>query len=160
MEIDPTVVLDVGVGEGTYSKLLRPLDKHDTNWTAVEVFGPYIDRYGLYDHYNHVHQSDIRYYSWPDTYDLGIAGDVLEHLTKEQARQVVSDLQDHCTNVIISVPVLHLDQGTVNGNPAERHIDHWEYQELLDCLGERPDGRLQASVKGNILAYAWWRWTG
>jgi hypothetical protein len=45
-----------------------------------------------------------------------------------------------------------LDQGDVNGNPFERHVDHWSYQDMREQL-------MPGVVKtwcGDVLGYFWW----
>src|SRR5689334_18537549 len=75
----PATVLDVGPGQGTYADLLRQVTP-SAHWSAVEVFAPYVDTYGLAAKYDRVEVVDIRDFSWPQHFDVVILGDVLEHL--------------------------------------------------------------------------------
>ena len=54
-------------------------------------------------------------------YDLIIFGDVLEHMTVEDAQAVVDYARDRCDNMLIAVPFLY-EQGAKNGNPYEIHL--------------------------------------
>ena len=45
--LKPSTMLDVGCGSGTYAKMFPSVQK-----TGVEIWGPYIDQYGLKDLYN------------------------------------------------------------------------------------------------------------
>jgi hypothetical protein len=130
-------VLDVGAGEGTYLNLLG-LDIGRT-WTAIEAWAPYVYQYRLLDKYNGVVISDIREYSsLIEAHDLVIFGDVLEHMSKADARHLIS--QSFGTTVIC-IPVLHLEQGDVNGNPYEVHRmeNHWTADEMRAMLREVAD---------------------
>lgn len=152
LKIRPSTVVDVGAGEGTYAKLMRP--HHRARWRAIEAWGPYIGEYELRDHYDEVMVADVAYIDriWLKA-DLVIAGDVLEHMQAPIARMVLRRFQDRAENVLVSIPVLHLDQGAVNGNPFERHVDHWTYEAMLDELNPG----VVDTWKGDVLAYYWWK---
>lgn len=151
-QIQPVTVVDVGAGAGTYARLMRPA--HAGHWTAVEAWEPYAGRFDLVDHYDDIRIADARGLA-ADTFavDLVIAGDVLEHMTRDEARQLLATIRAAAANLIVSVPVLHLDQDAVYGNPFERHIDHWSFEQMLDELG---DGVIR-TWRGDVLAYFWWR---
>ncbi|MBQ1163564.1 class I SAM-dependent methyltransferase, partial [Streptomyces sp. A73] len=60
----PDPVCDVGPGEGTYAKLVRPVHK-GVWWTAVEVHKPYVAKYQLRSTktrtmYDEIHVEDVR----------------------------------------------------------------------------------------------------
>lgn len=150
--IRPATVVDIGAGAGAYARLMRPA--HAGHWTAVEAWEPYAGRFDLVDHYNEIRIADARDLG-PDAFaaDLVIAGDVLEHMTHDEARQLLARIRAAAGNLIVSVPILHLDQDAVYGNPFERHIDHWTFEQMLAELG---DG-VTETWHGNVLAYYWWR---
>lgn len=154
LEIQPATVIDIGPGEGTYAKLMRPhLQAH---WIGIEAWGPYIADYQLNRFYDAVHVADARLVDWSwfaAHADLVILGDILEHMTTLHARVLLERLKGFASNLLVSIPVLHLDQGAVNGNPFERHLDQWTYEAMLD--------ELQPGVvdtwRGDVLAYYWWQ---
>ncbi len=74
-------VLDVGPGVGTYSDLIR---HKGYQIDAVEIFRPYIEKYGLIDKYDNVYCDDILRFDISD-YDFIILGDVLEHIPADKA---------------------------------------------------------------------------
>lgn len=152
LQVLPATVVDVGAGAGTYARLMRP--QHPGRWTAVEAWEPYASRFDLVDHYDEIRITDARDLG-PEAFavDLVIAGDVLEHMTHDEARKLLATIQAAAANLIVSIPVLHLDQDAVYGNPFERHIDHWTYEQMLTELG---DG-VARNWRGNVLAYFWWR---
>lgn len=154
-KIAPCTVVDIGAGAGTYAKLMR--DHHvghcAGHWTAVEVWQPYLIEYRLDELYDQVIVADARHLNWL-TYraDLVIAGDVLEHMTRDDAQTLIRRIQQGATNLIVSIPVLHLPQGAIHGNPYERHVDHWHAASMANQLG---DGLVDSWV-GDVLAYFWW----
>lgn len=154
LKIRPETVIDIGPGEGTYARLMRP--HHQAHWIGIEAWGPYIEAYGLGELYNIVHVADARLVDWNwfmTTSELVIIGDVLEHMSALHARVLLDRLKQVADNVLVSIPVLHLDQDAVNGNPFERHVDHWTYEAMLAELG----AGVIDTWKGNVLAYYWWQ---
>jgi len=154
LEIQPKMVVDIGPGEGTYSDLAR---KHtpDATWKAIEAWGPYVTKYGLWQKYDHVVVSDIRHtdlHSVTFAPDLVIIGDVLEHMEKVEARTVLRLLQAWADHVLVSFPVAHHDQAPFEGNWFEIHRDHWSFDEMKRALG----GGIVDSVKGKVLGYFLW----
>lgn len=152
LQIQPGTVVDIGAGAGTYARLMRP--QHPGRWTAVEAWEPYAGRFDLVEHYDEIRITDARDVG-PEAFaaDLVIAGDVLEHMTHDEARKLIATVKAAAANFIVSVPVLHLDQGDVYGNPYERHVDHWTAAAMRAELG---DG-VVAEWIGDVLAYYWWR---
>lgn len=168
-QISPLSVMDIGVGEGTYAKLMRDAPDrvltiggevlrrvHRDRWTAVEAWEPYVDQFGLRNLYDEVIVSDVRRLNWPIfRVDLVIAGDVLEHMPRDDAKQLLKRIRQGAANLIVSVPVLHLPQGAVNGNPYEQHVDHWTATAMRSELEQY--GTVRDQWVGDVLAYFWWQ---
>lgn len=112
-------ILDVGAGAGKHRDLLVEYDEV----YAVEVWEPYVDRYQLMDRYRDVFVGDVRDMQGRDLrhFDLVILGDVLEHLHVADAQRLLGELDFDEQTVIIAVPFQY-EQGEVEGNPFERHI--------------------------------------
>lgn len=108
--------LDVGACNGKWYDLLGDYFIMD----AVEIWPPNIHKYELMKKYRMVFGSDIKFYKYVH-YDLIIFGDVLEHMTVEDAQAVVDYARDRCDNMLIAVPFLY-EQGAKNGNPYEIHL--------------------------------------
>jgi predicted TPR repeat methyltransferase len=126
-------ILDIGAGSGTYIKLLSKIKSFD--WTAVEAWEPYIDQFNLKKQYHTVFNVDIKNFPWNKKYDLVIAGDILEHLSKEDAVKIVNLALDHSKFMLISIPIVHYPQGEINNNPYEIHIkDDWSHKEVLETF--------------------------
>lgn len=105
-------VLDVGPGSGTYARLCDriPMD-------AVEIHAPYLRRFNLGIFYQKVYLGDIRTFDVAN-YDYIILGDVLEHLTFQEARAVLDRIADK--RFLVAVPYT-LPQGEWEGNKYETH---------------------------------------
>ena len=112
-----TTILDVGAGfYGTYRRLL----KEYPNMDAVEVFAPSAEK--INDMYNTVYVEDIKDFNWDGKdYDLIIFGDVIEHLSIEDAQRVLELAKEHCKDLIVAVPFMY-PQEAVNGNKYEEHL--------------------------------------
>ena len=108
--------LDVGACDGKWFDLLG----HYLTMDAVEIFEPNITGHNLEYKYRHVFAGDIAdyHYSW---YDLIIFGDVLEHMTVDNAQRVLEYAKGRCRDLIIGVPFRY-PQDELYGNPWERHI--------------------------------------
>lgn len=126
-------VVDVGAGQGTYSILGRHL-RWDARWIAVEIFEPYVERFLLGEKYDDVIVADIR--DWkPDLDDYVILfGDVLEHLPRQDAIDVLTFHMERATEIMVSLPIIYAPQGEFEGNPHEAHLHHWHWNEMLELL--------------------------
>jgi trans-aconitate methyltransferase len=119
---DITTILDVGPGSGQWFDFLHrwyPFAVFD----AVEIFEPYVERYQLRRRYSTVFVGDVRRWQRHLTYDLVIFGDVLEHMTKPEAIEVVNRLLHRYA--IISVPLGVCPQEPTEENPHEEHVSTW-----------------------------------
>ncbi|MBQ6753613.1 MAG: methyltransferase domain-containing protein [Bacteroidales bacterium] len=109
-------VLDVGAGDGIYSDLLR---QYFAQMDAVEIFKPNIEQYKLEERYDNVYNVDIKDFEY-SFYDIIIFGDVIEHLTTEDAQKVLKKAYSKCNEMIVAVPYVY-KQGVVDGNIYEIH---------------------------------------
>jgi 2-polyprenyl-3-methyl-5-hydroxy-6-metoxy-1,4-benzoquinol methylase len=108
-------VLDVGPGAGTYGMMLNSTHIID----AVEVFEPYIDMFNLRDKYTKVFNGNILSFDL-SPYDYIIMGDVLEHIPKYEAINLVKRINDEGMHCLIAVPYLY-EQGEYMDNIHEVH---------------------------------------
>lgn len=145
----PRLILDIGPGAGAYSELLRPLLPH-TAFHGIEAWEPYIDKYDLLTKYDAITVADIREYQFPRGDYTVILGDVLEHMPEADGRALIATIKAHAKHLLLSVPVLHKEQGATFGNPYERHVRHWHASELNKLMPGCP------SAIGNVLARYWW----
>jgi tetratricopeptide (TPR) repeat protein len=148
--IKPSSILDVGVGNGKIGFIARDLldvmlgeryRKQDwqTRIDGIELFAPYIQ-----DHqkaiYDTIYIGDA--HEIIDTlgnYDLIIAGDVLEHFEKEKAWQFLDKCAVRCNKyIILNLPLGEgWHQPDIYGNPHERHLSVWTYDELVPFVTEK-----------------------
>jgi len=130
-EIQPVTVLDVGPGAGAYGQIARTISSVG-RVDAVEAWEPYLAEFGLRNLYDNVFVEDVR--DRQDfTYDVVIFGDVLEHMTKEDALRIYELARIQAKWILFSIPIIHLPQGAYAGNPFEIHVhDNWTHEEILD----------------------------
>ena len=107
-------VLDVGTCDGNWRKLLREYSCMD----GIEAYEPNLAKSCGY--YRKLYFGDIRDFTY-DWYDLIIFGDIIEHLSVEDAQAVLRYAVPRCRDLIIAVPFLY-EQGAIYGNPYEVHI--------------------------------------
>lgn len=133
-------VLDIGPGQGTYYHILNR-QLADATWHAVEIFKPYIDKFNLSDFYDEVYNQDARDFYPSQNYDLIIAGDVLEHMTKDEAVALVNRLLKHTKHLLISIPIVKWPQDEINDNPNEVHVkDDWSHSEVIESFDKIATG--------------------
>ena len=111
-------LLDVGPGQGTYSALLRELGyKMD----AIEIWEPYVNEYNLREKYENVHLGDIINFNFEE-YDFIILGDVLEHLTTEDAQNLINRINSLKKECLVAIPYQMEQDGEEYGNIYETHL--------------------------------------
>ena len=118
--------LDVGACDGKWADLLGGWLDID----ACEIFAPNIWMHNLRGKYRRVYNLDINELMY-NHYDLIIFGDVLEHMTVEDAQRAVEYARPRCKDMIIGVPWRY-KQGELYGNKWERHIQDDLTPELFD----------------------------
>lgn len=144
-------VIDLGAGQGTYHRFFSrksEILKH-AKWIGIEVWQPYIDQFDLKNIYDIIENEDIRLVDYQQfgNIDLAFVGDVLEHMTKDEAISLINKLLKNTKRIIISIPIIHYPQDEVEGNPYEKHIkDDWSHQEVLDTFPH-----IKKHYKGNVI---------
>ena len=108
--------LDVGACDGKWGKLLNDYLVMD----CAEIYAPNIRKHNLTSIYRNVFCNDIRTMKY-DRYDLIIFGDVLEHMSVEDAQKVIAYAAPRCDNFLIAVPYQWTNRSHY-GNPWEVHI--------------------------------------
>lgn len=139
----PESVLDVGCGFGLWGFLCRMyLDVYNgrvqpEEWKAridgIELFEPYIQAHHRAV-YNRISIGDIRALAPEiEAYDLIIAGDVIEHLEKDEGRQVIAQLFAKARRaLLVNIPLgSGWDHPEAYGNPGELHRSQWYPEDFL-----------------------------
>lgn len=157
-KLAPRSILDVGAGNGKYGALFRDyleqrlLDVKDSLPTgriaridAVEGFQNYIGPLHqiVYDNvYVQLIEEFVKSREFIK-YDLIYAGDVIEHLEKQVAMEVVIPelLQKSRMGVLISVPWRVTEQPAVYGNELERHRSQWSKADFASLAPHSYIGR-------------------
>jgi hypothetical protein len=128
-KLNPSSVLDVGPGMGLYGKISKSLEIKKIH--AIEVWEPYIEEFNLHSIYDHIFLMDARKFE-DFNYDLVIFGDVLEHMSEEDAVNLYTTALNSAKNVFFSLPIIHYPQGCHAGNPYEEHIvEDWNHERVL-----------------------------
>ena len=109
--------LDVGACDGVWWNLLHEHLRMD----AIEVWVPNIETHHLLDKYGAVFGVDVRDFRFSFWYDLIIFGDIIEHMSVEDAQKVIERAYGRCEDMIIAVP-FRWTQVEIYGYPYERHI--------------------------------------
>jgi len=132
LQINPKTVLDVGVGKGDYLNLIRQHIGKSVKVDAIEVWQPYVDFYYLKKRYDEVFVEDVRKFE-DFNYDLVIFGDVLEHMSEEEALEVWDKASKQAKYLVLSIPIIPSPQHDVNSNPYEVHVkEDWTTEEVLE----------------------------
>lgn len=132
-------IVDIGAGSGTYHKLLAKKNAvfPNANWIAIEAWTDYISKFSLNEKYKTVINQDARTIDFTriDNIDLTIMGDMLEHMTKEDAITLVNNVSKSSRFAIISIPIIHYPQDAYEGNPYEIHVkDDWSHTEVIETF--------------------------
>ena len=109
-------IIDVGAGSGTYGLMLKP---HFYHLDALEIFDSYIDEFKLKDIYKNVFNGDVLDFRFKG-YDYAILGDIIEHLSVEDADSLLTMLLHRNIKCLVAVPYM-MKQAEVNGNIYEEH---------------------------------------
>lgn len=131
IELNPTTVLDVGAGQGVYLNLIREGLGAGVIVNAVEVWQEYINQFDLENKYDKLFAMDVRDLN-NFAYDLIILGDVLEHMSEQDAINLWEKISKQAKYAIISIPIIHYHQDAINGNPYEVHVEEdWNTERVL-----------------------------
>jgi 2-polyprenyl-3-methyl-5-hydroxy-6-metoxy-1,4-benzoquinol methylase len=140
IQIHPKSILDIGIGFGKYGFLFREyldiaqgrIQKSD--WSkridGVEVFEPYISdiQKSVYDNVYIGNILDLK--DQLPFYQLIYMGDVLEHIEKEKAVELLNTLLEKCEHLLLAIPVGRWDQAEINGNQYEKHLVTWNKDDI------------------------------
>jgi hypothetical protein len=108
-----TKIIDIGAGAG---KMWDLLHKTHPNIDAIEVWTPNVEGY-LRDKYNNIFNVNCLDFKDYKDYDIATIGDMLEHLTVEDAQKLLTMLPQ---DIVIVVP-FSLHKTNLAGNPYQEH---------------------------------------
>lgn len=145
-------VLDVGAGAGIWADLLTGRGHGRKRIHAVEIFEPYISRFGLQEKYGKIHIGDFRELVISrNVYNALILGDVLEHFVHEEALQIWEKARQIVGPkglVLLSTPIVDWPQGAEEGNEHEAHLSYFDMEALRSLSGvfKSQEGTIIGSV--------------
>lgn len=141
--LNPNSILDVGTGFGKYGVLCREyLELWDgkEQYTflrridGIEIFKKYITP--LHDYiYNNIYIGNVLEMDDIPQYDLVLLIDIIEHIEKQQGKQLIKRLLEKNKAVLIATPKKPAIQKEMFNNPHESHISKWT-EEDFSTLGE------------------------
>lgn len=122
VELQPRTVLDVGAGYGKYGCLVREYSPAE----RVDGFDVGPPRYANYDHFYVGDARQLEAVLPPDVphYDLALFLEVIEHLDKNDAWQVLDTLTQRAERVLVSTP-LGFRKQEYPETPYETHRSGW-----------------------------------
>lgn len=131
----PGSILDIGIGYGKYGALFReyldiwdvskPYEERKVKLYGVEAFKRYDNP--IWQVYDKIYTQDILtllpLLSELGKFDLLFMGDVIEHLTKEEGKKILAEIE--YDKLIVITPRIVSDQDNVYDNPYEVHKSSW-----------------------------------
>lgn len=126
-------IIDVGAGSGTYRDYFNS-HEYFPKIDAIEVWKPYVEEFQLNKKYNKVYEQDVRNFK-KYNHDLVIFGDILEHMSEDDAFKVWMKASEGCKYGVISIPIIDYHQHAINGNPYEEHIkEDWDHKQVMETF--------------------------
>lgn len=110
-------ILDVGAGSGSYGILLK---ETFPNIDGIEIYPNYSDMFNLKQSYRNLYIGNILNFDFSQ-YNYIILGDIIEHLSVNDAFLLLHDIFMHNIKCMVSVPYL-FEQGEEYGNKHEIHL--------------------------------------
>ena len=136
-KLDPSSILDVGVGFGRWGILFREFleiwdgGRYNGNWQRVidgiEIYPGYIKDYHRYFYDEIFIENAIEHIEKTEKhYDLINFGDVIEHFTKDEGSRMLELALRKGRYVLVNIPIgKHWQQEGTQENPFEEHKSIW-----------------------------------
>lgn len=122
-------MLDLGCGDGTATYNLD-LPKN-FKITGVEIFKPYLPLAKEKGIYAKILNKDVRKITTRDESDIVLAAHILEHLTKEEGRKFLKQVENLARKkIIIIVPIEDNPQEMYDKNQYQEHKSSWKINEM------------------------------
>lgn len=123
-------LLDVGCGDNSPVQFLS--DRLQT--VGVDLFEPSIEKSkakDIHSDYVKIDVLEIENYFGKNTFDVVLASDLIEHITKEDGENLISQMENIARDkVIIFTPNGFLPQGEIDKNPWQVHRSGWHAEEM------------------------------
>lgn len=141
-------VLSIGCGNG--EKDHRIVRRRNPDWlVGLDIFEPYLracQRLGVHEG---LVLGDARRLPFKDrSFDVVVAAEVIEHLEKDDASDLLKEMERVARKkIIVTCPVGYVDQGDYDGNPFQLHRSGYTPAEFR---------RLGYKVRGAGLRWVWY----
>lgn len=128
---DSDIVLDLGCGPNSWIQFAEVQYS-----VGVELFEPYIQKSKKNEiHDEYIHSDILKINFEPDSFDVVICIDVIEHLTKKEGIDLINKMEIWAKKkVIIFTPNGYVSQEEYHTNHLQKHKSGWTSHEL-DELG-------------------------
>jgi SAM-dependent methyltransferase len=130
-------VVDIGCGRGIGGALGR-VYRNPQTLVGVDAFRPYLESLRQLHVYSDLVRLDLsrtpRLPFRPQSFDVGLALEVIEHLPMAEGKALLADLKETCARVIVSTPNEFFDQDEYDANPFQRHLSFWHVRDF-ESLG-------------------------
>lgn len=145
---DSKTVLDLGCGKGIAGELLN--SNHSYDFIGVDIFSPYVRICQKSGYYKKVIRKDLTKVNLKrNSYDAILLLQVLEHLTKEEALELLDNVVKASRKcVIVSLPNGDCSQEEYEENKHHEHKSKWNPKDLQK-LGFEVHGQSFKPIFGN-----------
>jgi len=151
IKINPTSVLDIGIGFGKWGFLCREYLEcwrnrvYPKDWVrlidGVEIWKPFTELPWINTIYNKVYNNNIiDVIDSLNNYEMIIASDVIEHLPKEQGLILINKIiNKSLKGCIINIPIGKgwLNNVVLDNNQYEKHQAIWEVDEIKELFKDK-----------------------
>jgi len=127
-----TSYLDIGVGSGKYSKIIRK-NIPNAKIVGVEADISYIKEFNLNKKYSKMYNQSIEEFieDNPDFFvDIAIIGDCIEHLKKSDGINLLHYLVYRAKYILVVFPTQYI-QYSWNGHSTEAHRSIWDKSDFI-----------------------------
>jgi hypothetical protein len=123
-------ILDVSFGGGVYGKILKAF--YYEHIDGVDVWPENINEMGLNFIYDNIFIENVLDFEF-ERYDLIIMGDVLEHMSLEDSKNLLNKFTNgKAAKLFIQVPYMYENHHEWQGNPYEVHIQDEINEEYME----------------------------
>lgn len=124
---DPsTLIIDIGAGQGAYRKLFP-----EYCMDGIEICDLYIKDFKLRELYREVFCCDAVDFSYSrKNYELAILGDVLEHMTVQNAKDLLLKLKNEEISMVFQIPYMAV-KGINSGWGSRENVYEYHIQDDL-----------------------------
>lgn len=125
-------LLDIGCGDGTFTRGLIEKGGLFFDITGVELYKPYIKLAKKSKVYVNILEADILKFKPSKKYSIILISHIIEHFKKEEGARVISEMEKFADDLIVVItPIGFFPQSEYDGNIHQRHLSKWIPQDFL-----------------------------